>query len=204
MSNTTESPRERLERLRMEVAELDRSAANAAVPVAPGDTVHCLESGLTISTGGGWLAGGAVLRRGQNLTVTQALLDANRDAAGRDTGPALARDPAAQIRMHGRVIFGFGPAPEGMLPEHDTAEWREAREQARREAWALPTAEARGEALRALQERFGDAPTTSISWRTADPSIAAAAQQRAELDAGGVRLKWHYSAQEPGQIGERR
>ena len=203
-TNKTETARERLTRLRAQVAELDRVAAEAEIPVVPGDTVHALESGLTISTGAGWLTGGAVLARGQNLVITAALLEANRDAGGRFTGPALARNPAEQVRVHGRVIFGFGEAPSDMLPERGTAEFREARENARREAWAMPTAEGRHAALKDVHERFGDAETTSVYWRVEDPSVRQAEEQQAALAAGGVRLVNNYEAREPGQAGERR
>lgn len=203
--STKESPRQRLERLRIEVVNLQdeqpveavSAPAQLRLPV-PGETIHCLESGLTISTGGGWITGGAVLARGQNLVVTTQLLEANRDALGRYGGPGLVHHPDEQMAVHGRLLFAPGPAPDDMTAETGTAEWVEQREVARRAAWAEPDPARRTDALAEVERKYGAAPTTSTHWKNEDPSIAAAAAQRAELDAGGVKLRSHYEAQEPG------
>lgn len=204
-ANTSETGRERLERLRAEVAEMDRRAeaakALATPPVLPepGSVVHCLVTGTTISTGQGWLAGGIVLNRGQNIVITTAMLDATRNAGGRYTGVALVNHPEAQLARHGRILFAPGEAPDDMVPEHGTAEWRMARETARQAAWSESDPGRRNAALREVERRFGPAPTTSTTIRTSpDPSIAAAAAQRARLDAGGLKFHMDYSAVEPG------
>lgn len=203
--STKESPRQRLERLRLEVASLPDEqpveAASAPAPLrlpTPGETIHALESGLTIATGLGWLAGGAVLARGQNLVVTSQLLEANRDALGRYNGPGLVHHPDEQMAVHGRLLFAPGPAPDDMTAEPGTAEWREQREQARTDAWLEPDTARRAAALAEVERKYGVAPTTSTHWKVEDPSIKQAEAQRAELDAGGVRLRSHYEAQEPG------
>lgn len=203
--STKESPRQRLERLRLEVANLpdEQPEETASAPAqlrlpVPGSLVHCLVSGTTISTGGGWIAGGAVLARGANVVITSALLEANRDASGRYWGPGLALDEQAQLDAYGKVLFRDGPAPDDMIPEPGTSEWVEAREQARQDAWREPDTARRAAALAAVNARFGAAPTTSTHSKIEDPSIKRAEAQRAELDAGGVRLRSHYEAQEPG------
>lgn len=174
------------------------SAATAAAPLGlpePGSIAHCLATGTTISTGAGWLAGGVVLNRGQNVVVTTAMLEATRDAGGRYTGVALVNDPAAQLARHGRVLFAPGEAPADMVPEHGTAEWRMAREAARQAAWSESDPARRNAALAAVNSKFGPAPITSTTISTTpDPSIAAAEAQRARLDAGGVRQINNYEA----------
>lgn len=188
--------------------QAEQAASVAAAPLRlpePGETIHCLETGLTIATGQGWLAGGAVLNRGQNIVVTTALLEANRDRGGRYRGPGLAHSPEAQLAVHGRLLFAPGPAPDDMVPEHGTAEWRMAREAARQAAWAEADPERRAAALAAVNAKFGAAPVTStIINSTPDPSIAAAAAQQKALDEGGVRVSQHVEAREAGVIGERR
>lgn len=207
--STIESPRERLERLRVEVPALEAAAAQRAeedavvagdgpLPVAPGDTIHAKVSGTTFATGSGLMSASHVTTRGEQYTITQQLIDASRDAGGRSWLRHLVSDDA-QVRRWGAVRFGIGSAPEGMTPEPGTAEHREAREAARREAWGMPTAQARAEALAAVEERFGPAPTTSTTISsTPDPSIAAAAAQRARLDAGGLKFHMDVTAREAG------
>ncbi|MBP3978693.1 hypothetical protein [Microbacterium sp. BLY] len=210
MTKTNETGRQRLERLRAEVAELDRAAAEtvvpvvaperdqAALPVVPGDQIHALRTGVTFGTGGGFLSASHVSRRGETYTITQALIDASKDANGSSWLRHLATEEA-QLATWGEVRFGLGPAPVDLLPEHGTAEWRASREEARQSAWREPDSDRRAAALAAVNEKFGPAPVTSTVLSTApDPSIAAAEAQRKALDEGGVRLRWDYVAQEPG------
>lgn len=200
--STIESPRERLERLRTEVA----AHKDAALPVRPGDTFHCLTSGATIPTGQGLLSASHISKAGQNIIVTGAMIAASFSASGR-SWMALLDDPEGQRERWGEERFRLGRAPAdaptwGVVGD---ADWREAREQARRDAWSQPTAQARAEALAAVEKRFGPAaPTSTIISTSPDPSIAAAEAQRKALDEGGTRLAWSYEAREPGQAGDRR
>lgn len=232
-TNNTETGRERLERLRHEVAEIERHAelaraqaesvalpsgagheiehaatarvqadsvveGDAPLPVAAGDQIHAKVTGVTFAVGRGFTSASHVTARGETYTVTAALIDASRDAGGRSWLRHLVSDEA-QLRRWNEVRFGIGPAPEGMTAEPGTAEHREQREAARREAWGMPTAQARADALAAVESRFGPAPTTSTTISTSpDPSIAAAAAQRARLDAGGLKFHMDFAAQEPG------
>lgn len=207
--STIESPRERLERLRAEVPALEAAArlrvaedavvaGDGPLPVAPGDQIHAKVTGVTFATGRGFTSASHVTTAGETYTITQQLLEASRDAGGRSWLRHLVSDEA-QVRRWGAVRFGIGPAPEGMTPEPGTAEHREAREQARREAWAQPTAQARTAALAAVESRFGPAPISSTTISTTpDPSIAAAAAQRARLDNSGPKFWMKVEAREAG------
>ncbi|MDQ0725694.1 hypothetical protein [Microbacterium sp. W4I20] len=203
MTDIIESPRQRLHRLRAELAEREAVAtapaeAQLRLPV-PGTTIHCLVSGTTISTGTSFTSRGAVLDRGTNITVTADMIEGNRDAGGRYRGPALVHDADAQIAAHGCVLFAPGPAPSDMVPERGTPTWREQRENARQAAHREADPVRRRAALDQVERKHGPAPTTStILNSTPDPSIKLAEQQRAELDAQGLRLKWSYDAVEPG------
>lgn len=212
MTKTNETGKQRLERLRAEVAELDRAAAEAQTSVVatepehaestplhlvPGDQIHALRTGVTFGTGGGFTSAAHVSRRGETYTITQTLIDASKDANGNSWLSHLASDEA-QLAAWQEVRFGIGPAPADLLPEHGTSEWRAAREEARQAAWREPDPDRRAAALQAVRDRFGEAPVTSNHWKVEDPSIAAAEAQRAALDAGGVRFSQHVEAREAG------
>lgn len=203
MSTNNETPLQRLERLRAEVAA--HEAATAPLPT-PGDKFHVLKTGINIHTGGNFLGCAHTSRAGETVVVTAAMIDASRNAAGW-SWMSIIGDDEAQIQKWGEVRFRPGPAPADIQTWNSWGDpdWVEQREAARRDAWAQPTQEARAAALAAVNARFGPPPTTStIISSTPDPSIKAAAEQRAALDAGGVRHVSHYEAQEPGIRGERR
>ncbi|WP_447647960.1 hypothetical protein [Microbacterium forte] len=211
-TNTTETPRERLERLRAETADRKQAASaapvveSAALPVRPADIIHAKLTGTTFATGRGFMSASHVTKAGENIVVTQQLIDASRDAGGRSWLRHLVSEEA-QLAAWREVRFGLGTAPEGVRTwnRRGDADWVEQREAARREAWSQPTAEARAEALAAVEKRFGPAPTTSVTLNTTpDPSIKLAEEQQAALNAGGVKHVSHYTAVEPGQKGDRR
>lgn len=199
MTHTHETPRERLERLRSETAKR-KQAVSAALPVRPADTFHALKTGVTISVGNGFMSTAHITKAGENIIVTQNMIDASHDTFG-NSWMSLLGDDDAQIERWGEVRFRLGRAPEG-TPTWGAvgdSDWREQREDARRAAWAEPHPERRAAALQAVHDRFGPAPTTSVTLNTTpDPSIQMAEAQRKALDAGGVRLVSHYVAQEPG------
>ncbi|MBT2485636.1 MULTISPECIES: hypothetical protein [unclassified Microbacterium] len=199
MTHTIETPRERLDRLRAEVADR-KQAASAELPVRPADTFHALKTGVTISVGNGFMSTAHITKAGENIIVTQNMIDASRDTFG-NSWMSLLGDDAAQIERWGEVRFRLGRAPEG-TPTWGAvgdSDWREQREDARKAAWAEADPERRAAALQTVHERFGPAPLTStIISSTPDPSIAAAEAQQEALAKGGVRHVSHYVAQEPG------
>ena len=145
-----------------------------------------------------------ISRAGETYTVTAQLIEASRDAGGRSWFRHLVSDEA-QIAVWKEVRFGLGPAPAD-APTWDRrggSDWTEQRNAAKAEAWAMPTEQARREALAAVEARFGPAVTTATYSKYLDPSIKLAEEQRAALDAGGVRHVSHFVAQEPG-VAERR
>lgn len=207
MTTTNETGRQRLERLRTEVAEMDyhaerarAQAASVPLPVRPGDEIHVLVTGVSIPTGGGFLATAHTSRAGETICLTEAMISASYNAGGQ-SWLAILGDDDAQISKWGEVRFRPGRAPEGIQTwnRRGDSDWVEQREAARREAWSQPTAQGRADALAAVNAKFGPAPTTSTTLSSApDPSIAAAEAQRARLDASGKRFFMDYSAQEPG------
>lgn len=195
-----QTPRERLEAARARQAALATDTAPQALPVRAGDTIHSLRADISIHSGGGFTGASIPLKAGQNICITQAIIDASRNAAGW-SWMSLIGDDDAQIAKWGHVRFRPGPAPTEAQTwtEHGDSDWREQREAARVAAWGESDPERRAAAFRALHERFGDAPVTSvIISSTPDPSIKRAEEQRARLDAGGLRLVSRYEAQEPG------
>ncbi|MDN3443732.1 hypothetical protein [Microbacterium sp. APC 3901] len=202
MTNTIESPRDRLERLRAEVA--DRK--DAALSIRPGDEFHVLRTGISIATGRGLLSAAHQTTAGETIIATAEMIAASFSASGR-SWMSIIGDDAAQFDRWGEIRFRPGRAPEDIQRwnEWGDGQWSELREQARKEAWAQPTAEARADALAAVEKKFGPAaPTSTIISTSPDPSIAAAEAQRKALDEGGTRLAWAYEAREPGQAGDRR
>ena len=203
MTDAIETPRERLTRLREEVSALATKQididSTAPIPVRPGDTFHAVLTGSTFSTGAGFMASAHVTRAAENIIVTQKMIDASYSASGR-SWMALIGDDDAQIRKWGEVRFRLGPAPldAPTWNAHGDVEWTRARDAAKAEAWAMPTAEARAAALAAVDARFGPLPTTATYWTQVDPSIAAAEAQRKALDEGGVRFSQHVEAREAG------
>lgn len=128
---------------------------------APGDRVHFLISGLTIPTGQGLMALSHVTTRGETITVTQSLLDAAVDRHGAPGWPGLVHDEAAQFSKWGEVRFRPGPAPDDLeswtpgSPEED-----QAREAARKVAYAIVDDNERRLALARVDERFGRLKTS--------------------------------------------
>lgn len=187
MTDTTQTPSQaRLAAARAAVADLEqRNAADgleavhtpAVRPLAPGDTVHCLKTGTTVHTGGQFMASGVVLTRGDNVVITQALLDANRNRLGEPVGVALAGDPQAQLAKWGELRFALGEAPADLRPWIvGDPNWAEQRERARRAAHRETDPDRRAEALSAVTRIYGAAPVTSTS-RTLGPDNAYEAQQ---------------------------
>jgi hypothetical protein len=193
MTNTTE-PAELDDLLAADAGTAPSDAASAGRIPVPGDTLHVLRAGVTISLGGGTLMSGrsVVLERGQTFTVTAAMLDAARDRHGSLDGSlfALVHDEPGQIARYGAVIVRPGPAPSSLRPwEYGSPEWLRARDTARRRAYALPSEAERAEALAAVEREYGPAGSTSKTTQTflpgQHPTERAAAAQ-AERQRRGI------------------
>lgn len=125
-----------------------------------GDRFHFLSSGFTFAINGK-VSGGRTSVRGQTVTVTADLIEASTDRLG-SSWLDLVDDPKAQEARWGRAVFSRGEAPadvEQWTP--GSPEWQMAREQARQEAWALPSEDERAAALQAVQDRYGRGPSTA-------------------------------------------
>ncbi|GEM_PF-3648854 len=169
-------------------------AASARRIPTPGETLHVLRSGVTVSLGGATVMSGrtVVLERGQTFTVTAAMLDAARDRHGSLDGSlfALVHDPEAQRARYGDVLLAPGPAPADLRPwEYGTPEWLRARDAARRRAYALPSEAERAEALAAVEREYGPAGSTSkttATYRPGEHPTERAAAAQAERVRRGI------------------
>lgn len=121
-----------------------------------------------------------ISRRGQTLTLTDEMLAAS---------PWISRylgDDDAQLDRWGVVRIAPGPFPDDASRwVHGSPGWAEAREVARKAAWA-ETDPTRREAARAAVEReFGPAPTTSTSRDIPEHYTERQAREQAERIARG-------------------
>ena len=150
----------------------------------PGAVFHCLHSGAPPISAGSFAP--LQPRRGDSITITAAMLDESRDRLGHSWLEIIA-DEHSQLARWGLAYFAPGAAPADMQPwELGSTEWAEAREQARREAWAIPSGRERIAALKAVEDRFGPAPTTSRTTATfrEHPTERAAREQAQRFAAG--------------------
>lgn len=159
----------------------DTADTTVRMPV-PGEEIHFLESGrvIPLTLPDEFIGtGGHITTRGETAIITDRMLRAAVDRHGRPGWPALIHDEQAQEERYGSVWVRAGRAPENMDAwVYGTAEWREAREEARRAAHQLPTEHQRTEALSAVNRRFGPAPMTSTIIATIKGDADAEAQQR--------------------------
>lgn len=126
-----------------------------------GQTVHFLVTGFTYCTSSSLLAAGAISTRGDELVITEELVEANTDRNGKCFLAGL-HSPEAQEQAYGQRVIAPGPRPDGMLsttpgtPEHEIARARE-----RHAAFALQDPKDVEAALADIRSRYGRAPTTS-------------------------------------------
>ena len=149
----------------------------------PGHLFHALRGGLPIPVGHG-----TTTQRAQTYEITPSLIEDSKDRFG-SSWLDLIDNEAAQIDRWGSRYLAPGPAPAGMSTwEPGTPEHWEAREQARREAWAITSTRERIAALKSVEDLFGPAPTTSRTtneWRPGHhPTERMAAEQQARFAAG--------------------
>lgn len=154
----------------------------------PGSQVHFLAP-ITFSTKVNSFTGtGANLDRGDTITLTADIIEAQRDRNGdlSRSWLGLLHDEDAQVARFGHVIARPGPWPEGQeVWTYGDRRWETERDAARRRAWALPSEQERHEALAAVEARFGPARSTSKTTQVFlpghHPSEIAAAEQEARF-----------------------
>lgn len=139
-------------------------------PAAPevGQTFHFLVSGVTHPSPKSANHFHEVSHRGDEITITQHLLDASRNRLG-DLPPwlALLHDPQAQCDVLGHVVTAPGPWPAGVLKTTPgTVEHREARRKAIARAQAIPDEQAREDALAEIVEAYGRGSKSSRTLAT--------------------------------------
>lgn len=166
IDTTDETPAQRrLREARERAAERESNPEDAIRLPRAGETAHCLVSG-TLVYSGDVIAGGHVLRRGQQFIITDAMLQASRNIRGEWRGVALVNHPELQRYYHrGQVLFAPGPTPDDLDPwVYGDAAWADARERARLDAHAQRTEEERRAALAEVHRRYGPTqPQTSFT-----------------------------------------
>lgn len=134
----------------------------AGIPTI-GEQLHFLHTGTMFHTRVHGIAIAKIANRGDEITVSEDLLELNRDRYGQlPPWLALAKDPEAQLRVFGFEAVGTGPWPDLLsktIP--GTVEHDEAREEARRVAWTIQDDRKRQAALDEVEDAFGPMSTTS-------------------------------------------
>ncbi|KZE91779.1 hypothetical protein [Microbacterium sp. TNHR37B] len=149
----------------------------------PAEQFHFLTTGMMWRAKPAALfgSGSEISQRGQTVTITAEMLDAS---------PWISRylgDPEAQIEKWGEVRIAPGPFPADASPYvHGAPDWEEAREVARRRAWAITDPEERAAARAEVERRYGPAPTTSSSNEIREHHTERRAREQAERRARGI------------------
>jgi len=135
------------------------TATEKLLPLAGAEVHFTAPTSIALSSRLG--SEGAILDRGQSITLTDEILAANRDRLGASLFDYV-DDPEGQIERWGLVRVRRGPWPEDE-PRwvYGSAEWEVAREDARKAAWGIEDPQERADALASVSRRFGPAATTS-------------------------------------------
>jgi hypothetical protein len=161
----------------------------AANPYArPAEQFHFLQTGIMWRAKPAVMFGGVseISERGQTVTITAEMLHAS---------PWISRylgDPEAQIQKWGEVRIAPGPFPDGQSRwVRGAPDWEEAREAARRRAWAVADPDDRVAAHAAVEREFGPAPTTSTHTEIREHHTVRQAREQAERIARGNADRKH-------------
>lgn len=122
----------------------------------PGDRIYFLSPiTLLVRATASGVGGGVMVERGSTVTITQAILDLNKDREGKSF-LALIDDEEAQVAKFGRKVVGRGPWPSDVpVIEPGTQEARWALQRALEAAKHLPTPEQAREARQKAYEAYG-------------------------------------------------
>ena len=130
-----------------------------------GDIFHFAIDGVTYARSKS-LGDGVVSHRGDEVTITESLLEASRDRNG-DSWLHLLHDPDTQVRRWGRLAFAPGPFPTNEVSAEPGTVARElAREKARQAAVAITDRAARTQAMQQVQAVYGGPRPTSQTLAT--------------------------------------
>lgn len=142
-------------------SDIEPAMAPVRLP-EPGDIGHWLVTGFTYMRNHRE-SSGAVSVRGEEFTVTEAMIEANRDNEGKCFLDAL-HAPTAPDRMGARRLVAPGPWDDSQeRTEAGTVEHADARQEALDVARQIADKDERAEAMREVRERFGPAPVTSTT-----------------------------------------
>lgn len=129
-------------------------------PPMPGEVAHWLRTGVTHMQDHRETSG-AVSVRGEEFIVTEAMIEANRDGAGKSFLDLL-HDQEGQRATYGRALVGPGPWDPAMeRTEPGTREHDDARREALDAVRQIPDKEERATATKRVAERFGPSGVTS-------------------------------------------
>jgi hypothetical protein len=137
--------------------------ATTARPVAPGDELHFLESGLTLDAGepGLFLPRTVDVPRGTTVTLTAWMIENSRDRFG-TSWLDLADDEDAQLAKWGRIMFRRGAWPTGEpIYRRGSVEALLERERRRLAAMQALVGDDLKQALNEIDRELGR-PTTSV------------------------------------------
>jgi hypothetical protein len=123
--------------------------------VLPGDTFHFLKTGMVYLTDESLTGATATSRRGQTLTLTQKLIDSNKNRNG-DSFFTRIGDRAYQLQRFGHLVAAPGEAPADLTWwTPNSPEQTMAAESARLVAGAIADPAERQRALRDVAATFG-------------------------------------------------
>ncbi len=132
---------------------------------AVGDLLHVTVSGYTFA--------GRVWTRGDEFTLTAAMIENSLNRLGESSIDRELRHP------DGRIVAG--PWPGGPTWTPGSPEQDLARERARQDALSLPPRD-RDAALREVRNIYGTAPTSHTTRGPSDPALARAAHEERQRD----------------------
>ncbi|CAN5316795.1 hypothetical protein BH09ACT5_BH09ACT5_01210 [soil metagenome] len=143
--------------------------------LAPGDSITWAVNGVSYVSDSNLSGAEHVSQRGQTITLTAALFEANADRTGFSMFEIF-HDEEAQLDRWGKVLAL--PGEHELTPwEPNTEEAFRARDDAVRQARLITNDAGRAEALRAVEEEFGRDPNPSKQTSYFIPSDA----ERAEI-----------------------
>jgi hypothetical protein len=119
-----------------------------------GVTVHFLGS-MTLHLRPNATAFTRTVNYGDEVVLTDEVIEANRDCRGRVAILELLDDEQAQIQKYGKRLFAPGPWRELNRIQPGSAAWDDARDRERTAALALPSEDERRIALARVREVYG-------------------------------------------------